>query len=64
MEAEYDSTDRQPTVQAELEQLFFQTFMHENEIYSLPEGFTRIVDQIKALTPQPPLLFRDEQHKI
>lgn len=64
MEAEYDSPMHQAKVQAEIESLCLPVFMCENELSSLPEGLTKIVDRIKVLTPQDPLPFRDEQTKI
>lgn len=51
MEAWYGSPARQAAVQTQLERLLFITLMRENEIYSLPEGLTRIFDRTNVLTP-------------
>lgn len=64
MEAYYDSPARKATVQAERKRFHLPIFMCEKELYSLPEGITKMFDHINELTTDDKILFSDVQNKM
>lgn len=59
MEAAYDSNLRQEAVKYEPD-LLHTIFIPDKEIYSLPEGITKIADHINVQIRQAKFTFRDE----
>ena len=64
MPKEFNSNSSQLQAQVALEALRLYKFMAENNINTLPEGLTKMVDITVCLTPQCHPKFRSEANKI